>query len=446
MRNRIEPLRAAGWFLLAAAVIAAGFYFSGRSSPDPGSYGNDFNVYYYAAKEVMSGRDPYQNSIGEWTPYLYPPLLAELLAPLTLLPVRVAAYVWFVISAASLMGGAWLVSRMATAATDSGDVAASEVEPGAQADGDRSRYRALVATAAIAVVFRFALDTFDLGQVNAIVASLVAAHVYLSWKRRPVASALAFALAVSFKLTPLLLVCYHLSRGRVRFALQCLGMVAVVSVLSFSVFGQSAPEAFRTFFERTVMNQQEFDFGYDGNQSLRGATARFESPAAVGYLVASEPLVGRSRPTSPLTIALGLLLLILATLAARNARDEIAGASPFVCLLPILSPLSWKAHFVVMLLPAAFLFVQFLRAHRERLEERQEGRHSRSTIAKLAAVSFAFTFALFNLTSPRVVGLRAAEWADAHSLILLGSMIMFAAICMILLTRPALFGKQIRVC
>ena len=37
------------------------------------------------------------------------------------------------------------------------------------------------------------------------------------------------------------------------------------------------------------------------------------------------------------------------------------------------------------------------------------------------------TFVLFNLTSPQVIGLAAAEWADAHSLVFAGALLIFGA-------------------
>lgn len=430
MRTKVQPKVAGYGLLLAVAVIGAGFYFSGRSESDPGRYGNDFNVYYYAAREIVEGRDPYQNSIGDWTPYLYPPLLAELLVPLSVLPVRPAAYVWFLVSAASLIGGSWLVAKMGTGRAANAETGNGAVE-GDAASKERPGHQMLVAAASIAIVFRFALDTFDLGQVNAIVASLVAAHVYLSWRRRPVASALAFALAVSFKLTPLLLVCYHLARGRVRFALQCLGMLALITMLSFSLFGRRATDAFATFVDRTVMNEQGFDFGYDGNQSLRGVTARVKTPmgATDRYVGGVGGEAARRRPSSASTILVGLLLLGVAALATRRAQGEIAAAAPFVCLLVILSPLSWKAHFVVLLLPAAFLILVAWRS---------------ALPWSVSLGSVGLVFLLFNVTSPKVIGLRAAEWADAHSLIFAGSMILFAASCLVRAQPPKVEGKNDR--
>src|SRR4030095_12947082 len=110
---RHSPLTMLSAFALLFLFIAGGFYFARRSGADPHHYENDFNVYYFASHEVIEGRDPYQNSLGEWTPYLYLPLLAELIIPLALMPLPAAAYFWFLVSASSLIVAAWMSATLA---------------------------------------------------------------------------------------------------------------------------------------------------------------------------------------------------------------------------------------------------------------------------------------------------------------------------------------------
>ena len=63
----------------------------------------DFRVSYLeAAQAVREGASPYPD--GDSFPYLYPPLLAELLVPLTLLPGAVASFIGLVASVAAVMG------------------------------------------------------------------------------------------------------------------------------------------------------------------------------------------------------------------------------------------------------------------------------------------------------------------------------------------------------
>src|SRR5436305_7564796 len=99
--------------LAIITVLASGVYFARQSGTNPQKYNNDFNVFYLAASELLDGRDPYQESLHAWTPYLYPPVLAELMMPLALLPLPVAAYVWFLISLSAAVVAARLSATLA---------------------------------------------------------------------------------------------------------------------------------------------------------------------------------------------------------------------------------------------------------------------------------------------------------------------------------------------
>jgi hypothetical protein len=160
-RVRTSPLTVLSALALLFLLIAGGFYFAGRSGDDLHHYENDFNVYYFASHEVIEGRDPYQNSLGEWTPYLYLPLLAELMVPLALIPLPAAAYFWFLLGAASLIVAAWMSAALAL--RDATHTSGSQ--------------HVIVAAFAIVVVIRFVLDNFDYGQVNTLVAGLCRAHI-----------------------------------------------------------------------------------------------------------------------------------------------------------------------------------------------------------------------------------------------------------------------------
>lgn len=386
--------------VLVAGALSSGLYFARKSGTNPEVYSNDFNVYYHAAREVIAGRDPYQRSLGDWTPYIYPPLLAELMVPFALLPLPVAAYFWFLISAASMVGAAWMSARLGTQSRER----ESGLKRGVP---EASSWRDVIAAVAVAVVLRFVLDTFDLGQVNAAVTTLAVAHVYLYARGRKALSAVALVIAVSIKLTPALLLVYHVAKLRLKFALACVALIVSINALSFLPFGASGVDAFRVFMSRTAKNEQGYDFAYSGNQSLRGAIARLTHRANES----SSDSESRE-PAEAITLLISIVLLAFAIFAAVRAQNELAAAAPVFCCIVLLSPLSWKAHYVILLLPVARL-VSLMKTPRK----------ARYVIAAALAVSFA----LFNLTSPRVIGLAAAEWADAHSLVLSGALLIFVA-------------------
>ena len=386
--------------VLALAVLASGLYFARQSGTNPDSYTNDFSVYYHAAREVLAGRDPYQHALGDWTLYIYPPFLAEVIVPLALLPLPVAAYCWFLVNAGSIVAAGWMSARLADG-IGSGD---AKLKQGA---AESHFVQPVIAVCAVAIVFRFVLDTFNLGQVNAVVAALAVAHVYFYARDRKALSAFALVIAVSIKLTPALLLLYQIAKLRLKFAAACAALLVGVTLLSFLPFGSHGTDAFQTFWSRTVKNEQGYDFGYSGNQSLRGAIARL-----IGYRNddATEIAAESREPADLPTMLISIALLAFAVFAAVRARSELAAAAPFFCCMVLLSPLSWKAHYVVLVLPAAHLLSVARTATKPRL---------------LIVATLVAAFVLFNLTSPRVIGLAAAEWADAHSLVFAGALLIF---------------------
>ena len=376
--------------------LLSGFFFASKSGNNPNVYSNDFSVYYHAAQELIDGRDPYGSSLSDWTPYLYPPLLAELLVPLALLPLPIAAYIWFLISAASIVLAAFLAVALLSKDTRAvGQESHSQVA---------DVWKELIAAGAVLLVFRFVLDTFTLGQVNALVAALAVAHIYLYNRERRLLSAIVLAIAISIKLTPALLLVYHLAKMRVKFAIACAGMVVAVTIASLLPFGSSGPDVFQMFLRRTVKNEQGYDFSYSGNQSLRGAIAR--SRISNEETKSSEDV---RNTIDWATIVGSILLLSLAAFTTRRVTNELAAVAPFFCGFVLLSPLSWKAHYVVLIPAGARLLYEAVGSKKR----------------VIAVAAYLTALVLFCFTSQKIIGVAAAEWADERSLVLIGALIVF---------------------
>jgi hypothetical protein len=132
------------------------------------SHPSDFTLYYEAARNVLAGRSPFVTE-----GYIYPPLLAWLLAPLATLSYVAARWVWFLLSQSCMLAAAWLMWR--------------------------SFGRDWVAACSIALVWAFggaAVESLALGQLGAPLALLLAlAYTQPGW--RPAAAA-GFGLALKF--------------------------------------------------------------------------------------------------------------------------------------------------------------------------------------------------------------------------------------------------------
>jgi hypothetical protein len=78
-----------GWGMAAAVLAWIAFRLFSRLSVEPYI---DFRAFYEAAEAARTGGDPYVPVFGM---YIYPPMLAAWMSPLSLLPQTAAAWVWF---------------------------------------------------------------------------------------------------------------------------------------------------------------------------------------------------------------------------------------------------------------------------------------------------------------------------------------------------------------
>jgi hypothetical protein len=101
------------WRDIATIAIVAGcaFVYTKLNVLDPisGLGGpSDFAVYHQAAKDILTGTSPYENSA-----YFYPPSVAFLMAPFGLVPYVTARWIWLLLSHALFLSSGWLVWRAA---------------------------------------------------------------------------------------------------------------------------------------------------------------------------------------------------------------------------------------------------------------------------------------------------------------------------------------------
>ena len=96
--------------IIAGAGILVWCFASGLSAALRGRNA-DFNCFYDAARGVLGGTDIYTAGTGG---YIYPPMLAAIMAPLGLLSLRGAAVVWTVLMAALLPAVGYLAAGNAS--------------------------------------------------------------------------------------------------------------------------------------------------------------------------------------------------------------------------------------------------------------------------------------------------------------------------------------------
>jgi alpha-1,2-mannosyltransferase len=274
----------------------------------------DLQVYVYAVKDMLVGKDIFLTSTPGWHLFfIYPPVAAVLMTPLAFGPYLFWQLAW------TLAGVGAMQSVLRRCGVP------------------RGWKLALVGSVALVAVEPIR-TTLGYGQVNTFLMALVVADLLPRYPgaphhQRPLQGALV-GLAASIKLTPALFGVFAFLSGRRR--------LAIVSALSFFVFTGIG----YVFLPR---NTVEF-FG-----GLAGGDTRTASPLYVGnqsLLGVFYRLVDTSRTTTLIGLGVAGIVALLGALVAvhwwRAGQRVFAVALVGLCT-NLASPLSWTHHYVWVL-------------------------------------------------------------------------------------------------
>lgn len=272
----------------------------------------DLEVYVYAVKDMLAGKDIFATTTPFWNLYfIYPPVAAILMLPLAFGP-----YVmWQVIWTAGLILAQWVVLKRC-----------------------RIRRGWLLALAGVVVVLAVEpiRTTLGYGQVNTMLMALVVADLLPNrpGERRRIPQGTLVGLAAAIKLTPALFVIFLFLVGRKRAAI-----TGIISFLAFTVVGAIF------LFSETM----DFWFG------LAGGDTRTASPLYAGnqsLLGVFYRLVGIPAVATVLWLVIAGSAALIGTLVAahwwRAGQRVFAVALVGLCTC-LASPLSWTHHYVWIL-------------------------------------------------------------------------------------------------
>ena len=310
--------RARGWLLAVAALIVfalmlvIGSKVIGRWYYDPAlsalagwSVPPDFSDFYLAADAVLAGNSPYQIDVpAGWLGYVYPPLLAWLMTPLTLFPVPVAVSVWAVVSVLFVVAALWILGVR-----------------------DWRCYP-------VALLWPFHREVIEFGTIDSLLVFVVA----LCWRYRdaPVRASVATGFVVSLKLFLWPLALWLGLSGRLRTAALSVVTCALFVVVPWALIDFQDVTRYPGLV-REVSQQQ------GGTYSL----------ASFGETLGFAPNFA-----TVLSALIGAGLLYLAYRAAREPLHDAAVRDQRSLTLTIaaalaLTPVVWNHYFVLLLIPVA---------------------------------------------------------------------------------------------
>lgn len=202
---------------LIIIVILFGAYTSWRTH----NGSTDFDTYYFSAKNILDGNSPYLEKKG-LSPYIYPPLFASLITPLTLFNLETAAFLWYLLTVILSVLSIGVCFKMIFGAADP-----RRIWP---------TIPLAIKISLLAVTAGLLLDNISLLQVNILLFCAVAAGLYLFTIKRPLLGGSLIAAAISLKIIPALFLVYFIIKKEFKMALSIVVFVLVFSIAVPSVF------------------------------------------------------------------------------------------------------------------------------------------------------------------------------------------------------------------
>lgn len=217
----------------------------------------DFPVYYAAGRSLISGRSDLYSpdfAAGRVMDYRYPPFFLVAFAPLWLMPYAAAAYIWYVLEVLQIIGSVAIPRRVIRPARLTWKVA-------------------LVAGLSVAQYF---VMTLHYGNAHLLAVFLLFVAFYFAFKGKSLLAALAMSLAITIKLTPVLLLPYFALKGKARFLVLTGALLIAINLAPAAYFGfDQNVELLKGWYGHVVAEQEFHEANGPINLSLKGQLRRY---------------------------------------------------------------------------------------------------------------------------------------------------------------------------
>ena len=366
------------------------------------------------ARELVA--HPYPAFYLEHPFYVYPPFFLTLIWPLTKLPAPAAGAVFETLKWAALVVSLRTAWRLCSRPGE-------DVPP-------------LVALGSILLTWRFIDNDLGVGNINVFLLCAVLLGCWWVARGRQFAGGALITLAVSIKVTPLLLLAYFAYKGwwRPLVGGALTGIVCLVVWPAVCFGWQANWELLPAWYQAVVAGFLSHGAvpSEHNNQALVGILNRLLGPQVAIRPDTYLTIVDLSPPARDAIRALltaGVLACVGWACRRRlNLRSQpMAFATELGIVLIamlLLSGLSWKAHFVTLVLPYSVLLAY--------LADARHPDRGRRTIGILLLLSIALSTLTCDVITP-----KGANYAEALGLITLGAVAAAAALCVLRARLPA---------
>lgn len=299
----------------------------------------DLSVYWYAVTGFFSGARPAygpDSGIGYPMEYRYPPVTYLLLLPLKWLPIRLAGFCW--------MLAAWTTAILSVSL-------AIRIR--------QLRFDALSIVACCAFMLAYVVLAIRYGNVQPFVIAWLLAALVLS-ETHPIWAGILLALAVTFKIWPIMFLPWFLRKARLPAAFYFLTGLLALWLLPFPIFGAAGYLSLLHDWYTAVhrMGATYTEFYYFPSQSLRGILLRYVTPVAPPLKTFPRINILSLSPRTAVVIwgitALIAYFAIVIAMLRSNPRKQWAWDGAIFVVYSLLEPYAVKSG-LISLGPAALI-------------------------------------------------------------------------------------------
>lgn len=376
-------------------------------------------LYYFRFAEYDWGMIPTFSPVGDCLmrgehlatcrhSFPYPPLFALLMVPLTFLPMWARNVIWYAVLVGATYGCFRICEMLAVRAFQ---VARQELY--------------WLRLFAVVLSLKFVLSVFENQAYDSLVFLFILVGLHSLSQNRSFGAAAGLAAAIALKPTPALMLLYALFLHKWKVFALAVGVWLALSILPDVFFtpNRPGPGYLLTWITEvaiggllgTTPDSYYPLMKHVGllNQSLKGLVFNILHEQPDGEIVphARAILYG-------VYLVYGLIALAVILLAARLDSALVWGASVILISMLLLSPVSSKSHFVVLLLPHMAI-VAYLIKNRDAW---------RAVVPPLAA-----SFALNTLSSKLFVGKELSNELLSRGCITVGTLLLLATVAVIVL-------------
>lgn len=312
----------------------------------------DFPVYYSAGQSLINGRtDLYSPDFaqGRVMDYRYPPFFLLALIPLWFLPYKVAAYVWYLAAILQIAGCVLILNR-------------------------QTNLNQLAKTAWMIIFFavgQYFVMILHYGNAHLLAVFLLFASFYFVIQQKNWAAAIAMSLAITIKLTPILILPYFALKRRWKFLSLVAALLIAINVAPAAYFGYTEnAQLLRSWYEHVIADQSFHETNGPVNLSLKGQLRRHFSQVDYSQRVDGDtqyPSVNITAisqenaekiwiATAAIIFFSALALIWFASKVSLNSeRRVLLELSLMTCVMLLVGPLTSKIYFIALLWPLVSL-------------------------------------------------------------------------------------------